>query len=39
MEQLVLFLASLRPTSLGPVALIMLLGGLCAVGWPILAAR
>ena len=39
MEQFILLLASLRPTSAGPVALILLLGGLCAVGWPILAAR
>ena len=39
MEQIVLFLASLRPTSLGPVALIMLLGGIAAVAWPLLASR
>ena len=39
MEQLVLFLASLRPTSLGPVALILLLGGGAAVAWPLLASR
>ncbi len=39
MEQLVLFLASLRPTSLGPVALIMLLGGVGAMAWPMLVSR
>ena len=39
MEQAILFLASLRPTSAGPLALVLLLGGVCAVGWPLLAAR
>jgi tight adherence protein C len=39
MEELIVFLASLRPTSLGPVALILLLGGAGAVAWPLLAAR
>jgi tight adherence protein C len=39
MEQLILFLASLRPTSLMPVALMLLAGGACAVAWPMLAAR
>ena len=39
MENLILFLASLRPTSLGPVALVLLLGGATAMAWPLLAAR
>ena len=39
MEELIVFLASLRPTSLGPVALILLLGGAGAMAWPLLAAR
>ncbi len=39
MEQLILFLASLRPTSLAPVALVLLAGGAVAVAWPMLAAR
>ena len=39
MEQLIRLLASLRPDSLGPVALILLLGGAAAVAWPMVAAR
>jgi tight adherence protein C len=39
MEQLILFLASLRPDSMAPVALLLLAGGACAVAWPMLAAR
>ena len=39
MENLIVFLASLRPTSLGPVALVLLLGGATAMAWPLLAAR
>jgi tight adherence protein C len=39
MESVLIFLASLRPTSLGPVALILLMGGAGAVAWPLLAAR
>ena len=38
-KQLILFLASLRPTSLAPVALVLLAGGAFAVAWPLLAAR
>ncbi len=38
-ENLIASLASLRPDSLGPVALIMLLGGAGAMAWPLLAAR
>jgi tight adherence protein C len=39
MEQLILFLASLRPDSMAPMALLLLAGGACAVAWPMLAAR
>ena len=39
MENVVLFLASLRPDSLAPVALIMLLGGAAAMAWPLLASH
>jgi tight adherence protein C len=39
MEQLIVFLASLRPTSLGPVALLLLLAGAGAMAWPLLTAR
>lgn len=39
MQDVVYFLASLRPDSLAPVALVLLLGGALAVGWPLLAAR
>ncbi len=39
MNELILFLASLRPTSMGPVALILLLCGAGAMAWPLLAAR
>ncbi len=38
-ETLIASLASLRPDSLGPVALFMLLGGAGARAWPLLAAR
>ena len=39
MEELIYFLASLRPTSMMPVALLLLAGGGLAVGWSTLAAR
>lgn len=39
METLIELLASLRPTSLAPVALVLLLGGGAAVAWPFVAAR
>ena len=39
MEQLLLFLASLRPTSLMPVALLLLAGGGLAVAWSMLTER
>ncbi|MCV3241352.1 type II secretion system F family protein [Mesorhizobium sp. ZC-5] len=39
METLIELLASLRPTSLAPVALLLLLAGGVAVAWPMLAAR
>ena len=39
METLIELLASLRPTSLAPVALLLLLAGGAAVAWPMLAAR
>ena len=39
MNELILFLASLRPTSLVPVALLLLLCGAGAMAWPLLAAR
>lgn len=39
MDNLIQFLASLRPDSLGPVAILLLLGGAGAVTWPMLAER
>jgi len=39
MEDLITLLASLRPTSLAPVAILLLAGGGLAVAWPMLAAR
>ena len=39
MEQLLLFLASLRPTSLMPVALLLLAGGGLVVAWSMLTER
>jgi tight adherence protein C len=39
MEELILFLASLRPTSLMPVALVLFAGGGLAVGWSMLTVR
>lgn len=39
METLIELLASLRPTSLAPVALVLLLAGGAAVAWPFVAAR
>jgi tight adherence protein C len=38
MQSFIELLASLRPASLLPVAVLMLLGGAAAVGWPLLAA-
>ena len=38
-ETLIAALASLRPTSMAPVALLMLLGGAAAMAWPLLSAR
>jgi tight adherence protein C len=38
MQSFIELLASLRPTSLLPVALLMLLGGAAAVGWPLLSS-
>src|SRR5262245_8427626 len=37
MDSLLTFLASLKPTSMMPVAIFMLLAGAAAVGWPLLA--
>jgi tight adherence protein C len=39
METLIELLASMRPTSLAPVALLLLLAGAAAVVWPMVAAR
>lgn len=39
MEEIIALLASLRPTSLAPVAILLLAGGAFAVAWPMLAAR
>jgi tight adherence protein C len=39
MQDVILFLASLRPDSLMPVALVLLLGGAASVAWPMLLAR
>ena len=39
MEQLIQFLASLRPDSLAPVAILLLAGGALAVAWPMVTAR
>lgn len=39
MENVILFLASLRPTLLGPVALALLVVGAGAFAWPLLTAR
>ncbi|NGO51433.1 type II secretion system F family protein [Allomesorhizobium camelthorni] len=39
METLIVFLAALRPTSLAPVALLLLVLGGAAVVWPLLAHR
>ena len=39
MQTLIEFLASLRPTSLAPVALLLLFAGAAAVVWPMFAAR
>jgi tight adherence protein C len=36
-ESLLALLASLKPTSMMPVAIVMLLAGAAAVGWPLLA--
>ena len=38
MHSIIEFLASLRPTSMMPVALLMLVGGAAAVGWPLLSS-
>lgn len=39
METLIASLASLRPDSMGPIALLMLVGGAAAMAWPLMAAR
>jgi tight adherence protein C len=38
MQSVIEFLASLRPTSMMPVALMMLIGGAAAVGWSLLSS-
>src|SRR5215216_5531680 len=38
MQPVIEFLASLRPASMMPIALLMLIGGGAAVGWPLLAS-
>ena len=39
METLIASLASLRPGSMGPIALLMLVGGAAAMAWPLMSAR
>ena len=39
MEELIIFLASLRPDSMAPVAILLLAGGALAVAWPMVTAR
>jgi tight adherence protein C len=38
MQAVIEFLASLRPASMMPIALLMLIGGGAAVGWPLLSS-
>jgi tight adherence protein C len=38
MQPVIEFLASLRPASMMPIALMMLIGGAAAVGWPLLSS-